>query len=607
MFGRLTVRDAVYQLRTADVIGFSAYVWNIQLSLAIAKALKELSADVVTIFGGPHVPKRVGRFLREHPYVDVVCHGEGEGVFLQLLEHLDGCRWNAVPSISYVCNGRIVHNGISPRRQELSSLPSPYISGTFDQLLQEHPEVEWQVLWETNRGCPFSCTFCDWGSAVASKIHRFGMDRLRLESEWFAEHRLKHIYICDANFGILPRDEEIASVLAGSYRKHGLLLGLTIQSTKNAPERAYAIHRQLHASGAVTVGATLSLQTVNKNTLKTIKRNNISKEAFRFLQQRYQQDGVEPYTDLLIGLPGDSYESFVRGVSEVMTDAPQNRLVFYNCAVLPNAEMADPDYVRQHGIEYVPVRLVYGFDPLDGMVEGDVPEYIDTVISTKTMPRHEWVRSRVLAWLAELLCCDRLMHLPLVLCAEVYGVSYQEMLEAIFVADEHYYPTCARIRGIFEGRAKAVQRGEPEHIPSQEWLSIWWRPDHFALVSLVLSDTLGTWFCEARSILSELLEARGIHPDHQVIADACALNQALVRVPFQNTNLQFHTSYNLLEWYSGVITGHRVPLELTKHTYNIDRTSWCWPDAESWCHDLVLTVFRRSLFLYRVEGFRQSQ
>src|SRR5262245_25997285 len=75
------VADEVAALQSADVAGFSIYVWNEQRSLAVARALKAIKSEVLIMFGGPQVPDKAESWLREHPWVDVVCHGEGEDVF----------------------------------------------------------------------------------------------------------------------------------------------------------------------------------------------------------------------------------------------------------------------------------------------------------------------------------------------------------------------------------------------------------------------------------------------------------------------------------------------------------------------------------------------
>ena len=58
--------------------------------------------------------------------------------------------------------------------RDLDEIPSPFLEGAFDSIMAANPQESWIGLWETNRGCPFRCTFCDWGSATAAKVTKFG-------------------------------------------------------------------------------------------------------------------------------------------------------------------------------------------------------------------------------------------------------------------------------------------------------------------------------------------------------------------------------------------------------------------------------------------------
>ena len=86
-------------------------------------------------------------------------------------------------------------------------IPSPYLAGYFDEIVDEMREqgLEPYALWETNRGCPYSCTFCDWGSATMTKVRKFSLERAKAEAKWFSDKKIKAVYNCDANFGIFPR------------------------------------------------------------------------------------------------------------------------------------------------------------------------------------------------------------------------------------------------------------------------------------------------------------------------------------------------------------------------------------------------------------------
>ncbi len=244
LYTRIPVDAAVVKLTGARVAFFSAYVWNIRISLAIAKALKEKQPGTIVVFGGPQVPDKPDEFIREHPFIDLVVHGEGEQVFAAILENLEDFQRESVPSCSFLGpDGSVVHTPKVERLKDLAGVPSPYLGGTFDALMKAYPKEKWIVLWETNRGCPFSCSFCDWGSAIQTKVAPFDLERLHLELEWFAARRIEFIFCADANFGILPRDVDISRYAAETKKKFGYPHALSVQNTKNATDRSFQAQR----------------------------------------------------------------------------------------------------------------------------------------------------------------------------------------------------------------------------------------------------------------------------------------------------------------------------------------------------------------------------
>src|SRR5690606_35936932 len=116
-------------------------------------------------------------------------------------------------------SGEMVRTPDRGRIVDLDELPSPYLTGEFDDI----PAEAWnQILAiETNRGCPYGCTFCDWGSSTLSRIRKFSIDRVAAEIEWAASHGVAAIDITDANFGIMSRDVEIARIIADIKRRTG--------------------------------------------------------------------------------------------------------------------------------------------------------------------------------------------------------------------------------------------------------------------------------------------------------------------------------------------------------------------------------------------------
>ena len=130
----------------------------------IAEELKNYFPEATVVFGGPQVPENSQDFLGRYPFIDVACIAEGEETFTQILRELI----NPAPDLTKVpgCLARDSQGEtiITPEkpRLELDNVPSPYLSGVFDALVKDNPEIAWNTTIETTRGCPFACTFCDW-------------------------------------------------------------------------------------------------------------------------------------------------------------------------------------------------------------------------------------------------------------------------------------------------------------------------------------------------------------------------------------------------------------------------------------------------------------
>lgn len=601
VYARIPVEQAVAQLASADIVLFSVYVWNIRISLEVAKALKQRRPEAIVVFGGPHVPERPAQneaFMRQHPFIDVACIGEGEQVVVKILEQMEGRDWSMVPSVSFLApDGQHVLTPRGPRLGDLSHVPSPYLAGTFDSLMVAHPNERWIALWETNRGCPFSCTFCDWGSATQAKVYQFDLDRLYREVGWFADRRIEFVFCCDANFGMLPRDLDIAAHVAQVKQRRRYPQALSVQNTKNATERAYQVQKILSDAG-LNKGVDIALQSVDPQTLASIKRNNISTETYQELQRRFTRDGVETYTDLILGLPGETYESFVEGVSRCIENGQHNRIQFNNLSILPNAEMGDPDYQRRYGMETIETKVVNIHGALEE-TEGEVAENQVLVIATATMPRPEWVRTRAFAWMAALLHFDKVLQIPFVVLHEVCGVRYRELIELFLTQPTTAeFPILTTIREAFLAKAADIQRGGPEYCQSTEWLRIWWPADEYQLIALCYEGRLTDFYGEAERLLQRFLKEKFVTGPSDLLHAAVHCNQQLLKQPFQTTDLTVELPYNLWELYRAAVRGQSIPLEKRPTRHTLDRTSNAWFSWDDWCREVIWYGNKKGAYLY---------
>jgi radical SAM superfamily enzyme YgiQ (UPF0313 family) len=561
-----SVERLALQMRELQIVGFSVYIWNIKRSLALAQLLKLQNPGVLIIFGGPHVPDQAEDFMRSHPFIDLCCHGAGEAVFTAILEAYPDNDWQAIPGLSYFnFKGQFVTQSPLPRSRDLSQIPSPYTEGVFQPLLRAHPQTRWIATWETNRGCPFSCTYCDWGSAIASKLGLFEMEQLNADLEWFGANQIGMIFCADANFGILKRDLELATYLARVYQRYRYPHTFHQQTAKNSPERTWELH-QILARAGIFAEVTLSLQSMDAHTLKQIKRDNISLPTFLNLQKRFQAAGIATYTDMILGLPGETYASFVSGVEQAVQSGQHSRMQFYNAFVLPNAEMAQPEYRSQHGIETVWVSLFP-----DRLNAQDFLEGGEMVIGTNTMPKPDWLRARVFAWMCKFLYyLDKPLQIPILLLYGCAGISFVALIEAFLAPDSVLYPILTENLAFFQTKATDLQAGQNE----ATWVS---HPtsveqggslgaEHFLLYQLSKENKLNDFYREAEALLQALLSQSGSGFSSAVLSEAVAFNAALLKttyltqtgdpsLPFHLEKLEVTLSHNLPEVYQALLAG----------------------------------------------------
>jgi radical SAM superfamily enzyme YgiQ (UPF0313 family) len=598
LYQRIPVEEAVAHLSRADVVGFSAYVWNVRLSLAIARALKSRRPDTLIVFGGPQVPNDAAAFLYENPFVDIVCHGEGERTFLEILERRLDRRWEEVQSISYVRpDGRFANTVRRERIRDLDEVPSPLLEGAYDELMRANPKQNWLLTWETNRGCPFSCTFCDWGSATGSKVFRYSLERIADEIEWMAERDIHHLVVCDANFGMLERDVEIARMLAEAYVRRGSYLAVSVQNTKNRTERSEQIQRVFRDAKVISFGASISLQSVDPTVLKAVRRDNINPAAFERLQRHYARERLDTYTDLILGLPGESYDSFADGVDRVIRGGQLNRVAFYDCTILPNAPMANSDYRAEHGLETIPVRIIPAYQSLHTSHADEAPELIDVVISSRTLTRDEWVRAHVFADLVELLFYDRLLHVAMVVLGDGFGLSYRRMIEAFLDAEESEHPIAAQIVASLAQQARDLQRGASPCVAAPDVLNLWWPRDQYALIRLAREGLFDRFYDEAAVLLVRCAASADRGIDLHLIRDALRLNLAMFAVPFVWNDETMALSYPIASAYCSILAGRKPDLARRSETVRVERSNTVWLTWGDWYEDLVRRIYLRKNYL----------
>ncbi|NLD77944.1 MAG: radical SAM protein [Acidimicrobiales bacterium] len=337
---------------------FTNYIWSHEQNLDFSRALKERHPNAITIHGGPDCPtypRDTEIYLRNNPQVDIMVRGEGEQTAAELFKALaptitssggpDLSVLRDVPGLAFQLDGEIVRTDDRERITDVGATPSPFLSGIFD-VFAETGDITLAII-ETNRGCPYGCTFCDWGSSTNSRIRKFDIERVYAEFEWCARNRVERVFLADANFGIFSRDVDIAHHMVGLKEKYGYPKRLMTNYAKNTVKHLREIVEIL-AKGDVLSEGLLSLQTMDDATLSTIRRSNIKLEKYEALAKEFHEAEMPLFVDLMLGLPGQTVESFRNDLQQCV-DREVNAKV-HTTELLVNSPMNNPAYRDEHQV-----------------------------------------------------------------------------------------------------------------------------------------------------------------------------------------------------------------------------------------------------------------
>ena len=388
IFRREPIEQTAIALAKDTVVGFSCYMWSRNYSLKVAKRIKELNPSVIIVFGGPEMEIEKIDFFQRYPFIDAHVIQEGEIAFKAVLDNLTNLE--AVPGIIYNDLGKTKRTSVAKRIMELDTLPSPYLNGVFDKILRDNPELKFVTTLESNRGCPYACTFCDWGSLTYSKIRKFSLERVFKEIEWTLHNKqIEAIDIADANFGIFEqRDSAIVDKIIEEQNKAGRTIAFGTNYAKNQNATVVQMVKKLAENTDSTRFHTVSLQTLNEVVLETIKRKNLAVNKIKEVFSICSQNELNLKIELILGLPDDTLEGFKETFYKLYDISPEISVQTYRLLGLNNSELY---LISQGGVEW---RTIKSFIPND---VDDIEETFEWVYSTNTMTNDDILEALVFA------------------------------------------------------------------------------------------------------------------------------------------------------------------------------------------------------------------
>jgi len=424
-----------------DVLGLSNYPWNHSLGIEMFALAREIRPETLCVMGGPNISHRESAqhaFLRRCQPVDAYVYLEGELGFSNLVGRvldqpdLERARILSAPiggCLFLGAEGALVAGERSVRKKALDEFPSPYLEGFmdpfFDGLLSP--------MLETNRGCPFSCTFCHEGDQAYSKVNFFSLERVEAELDYIAERvpeRVANLMFSDPNFGMYRRDLQICEKIREMQARTSWPRDIFATTGKNNRDRIAGALERLNG----TMQMWMSVQSMDAVVLGNIRRSNIGLDAMMGLQSGLEAKGLPSKAEIILGLPGETearHLETIRGLVEAGVDT----ITPYTLMLLNGTELESPESRERWGFV-----TRYRVLPRDFGVLGNgrrVIEVEEVVVASRDLAFEAYVRMRT-------------FHLVLAVvyngkpCAPLFRYLRQQGIEL--------FPL---LRGVFEAREQA--------------------------------------------------------------------------------------------------------------------------------------------------------
>lgn len=397
---KLNIKDYVLQLDSPALVAMSCYVWNWNYNCALAKLIKQHWPDCLVVIGGPQVSKTDFLLLKKHPYFDVAVLGENEPAFVDILKSADSKKFDHIPGI--MLPGKIIPG--ESRTRNLDRLVSPILSGFYDKIIAKYPDperkIQWQVTFETMRGCPYHCAFCDIGEDYWNKTYQFDLNRIYQEIDWMSENQIEYVSVCDSNWGIFERDYDISKYVINKKLETGYPKFWDVSWAKNNHQRIIRMAELDKAAGTrIFRGITFAVQSFAQPALDSVDRFNLSDSVLTQTIQSLRQQQIATYTEMIWPLPGETLESLLTGLQKVIDMGQEDFLMVHPLVLTPNAPLSSQESIIKNGIQYRMTPLDTFWLKIDD-ADNYITETVGTVYATNTVTIDDTIDGHMYAhWL----------------------------------------------------------------------------------------------------------------------------------------------------------------------------------------------------------------
>jgi radical SAM superfamily enzyme YgiQ (UPF0313 family) len=345
-----------HNLKNVDVLLLSFYVWNEERQLEIAKRARAENPNVLILAGGPQAQYKPHQNTKAYEVCDWITPWEGEDLLATILyQKVNGL----TVEHDLLVDPRYPVDKVSAKRLILKKFQSPYklYWDEYNHIAQTIKDRHGSLftMWETNRGCPYKCAFCDWGSATSDKIRRLTEDTVMEDLEAFSKLGVTYVFNADANFGIFKDDIKYIERAVELKNSTGYPQEIQFSAAKNKKEVSNQAHKLLYDANMCT-GAQISYQHTDDAVLDAIDRSNIRQDKLQEELNEAFKNNIPLVGVSILGNPGDTVEKWKHNLGYMLEIGFHHDLRVHDFMLLPNAPAADPEYIQRYGIKTTRLR-----------------------------------------------------------------------------------------------------------------------------------------------------------------------------------------------------------------------------------------------------------
>lgn len=291
-----------------ELVGMTAMSFQFHRSMELARAVKDFDPGIQVVMGGYHVSADAENIIagEDMKYIDFLISGEGEISFSALVKALhEGNGLETVPGLSYLDNGRAVHNPRPP----LADPASIRIPDRSARIYKKGFHVLGRPgdVIETSRGCVFNCNFCSIRHMYGKSFRKYSIDRIITDLEDAKRHGAKAIFITDDNITL---DGKRYIELCERIIKEKLNMIFAVQASVRGIKRSPGLARLMAEAGTRIVF--LGIENASDEVLQSMgKSDQLKSSDTAQVVAELRKHGIMVVGGFIFGYPDDTKETML--------------------------------------------------------------------------------------------------------------------------------------------------------------------------------------------------------------------------------------------------------------------------------------------------------